>query len=96
MDEGYCGYCEWLFRHRDGADCGALFYANRYFGEESKAYHGKLTYAKNNAILRATEESLTLGANMILGMQVNITEISALKGMLQVAVIGTALKHDVE
>ena len=33
---------------------------------------------------------------MILGMQVNITEISALKGMLQVAVIGTALKHDVE
>ena len=65
-------------------------------GAESNTYHGKLTYAKNKAILRAKAEALTLGANMIFGLQVNITEISAMKGMLLVAVTGTALKHNIE
>ena len=61
---------------------------------ESKSYHDKLVKAKNNAILRAKEEAVSLGANMIFGLQVNINEISAAKGMLLVAVTGTALKHE--
>ena len=66
-----------------------------FVGMESKSYHDKLVKAKNNAILRAKEEAVSLGANMIFGLQVNINEISAAKGMLLVAVTGTALKHEV-
>lgn len=65
-----------------------------FFGAESRSYHDKLVRAKNNAILRAKEEALTMGANMIFGLQVNITEISTGHGMLLVAVTGTALKRE--
>lgn len=65
-----------------------------FFGTESKAYHEKLTLAKNKAIARAKEEAYLLRANMIFGLQVNITEISSSHGMLMFAVTGTALKHE--
>lgn len=78
-----------------GPLAGLLSNVTDLLGIESKSYHDKLVKAKNNALERAKEEAHALGANMIFGIQVNITEIGANISMLLVSVTGTALKRKV-
>ncbi len=63
-----------------------------FFGEESLAYQQKIRDAESKAILMAKMQAVEMGASLISGMSISVSEATSGHGMIMVTCVGTAIK----
>ncbi len=63
-----------------------------FFGKESLAYQEKIRDAESKAILMAKMQAVEMGASLISGMSVSVSEAVSGHGMIMVTCVGTAVK----
>ena len=63
-----------------------------FFGKESLAYQEKSRDAESKAILMAKMQAVEMGASLISGMSVSVSEAVSGHGMIMVTCVGTAVK----
>lgn len=63
-----------------------------FFGMQSEIYNTKLAEGENRCMNMLRSKALTLGANAIIGTDIDYSEAGGLKGMLMVCMAGTAVK----
>ena len=64
------------------------------FGGRSKSYEDELTNARENALKEMEERAASLGANAVIGVDVDYEVLGSDNGMLMVTVSGTAVITD--
>ena len=64
------------------------------FGGRSQSYEDELTNARENALKEMEERAASLGANAVIGVDVDYEVLGSDNGMLMVAVSGTAVITD--
>jgi uncharacterized protein YbjQ (UPF0145 family) len=62
-----------------------------FFGGRSKSYEGELIEARNNALLEMRQRAEAMGANAIVGVDIDYEVLGASSNMLMVTVSGTAV-----
>ena len=62
-----------------------------FFGGRSGSYEGELIRAREEAILEMTQRGMELGANAIVGVDVDYEVLGQANNMLMVTVSGTAV-----
>lgn len=62
-----------------------------FFGGRSNSYEGELIEARENAISEMTNRALSMGANAIIGVDVDYEVLGQGNNMLMVTVSGTAV-----
>ena len=63
-------------------------------GGRSQSYEDELTNARENALKEMEERAASLGANAVIGVDVDYEVLGSDNGMLMVAVSGTAVITD--
>lgn len=63
-----------------------------FFGKESVAYQEKIRDAEGKALLMAKMQAVELGASLISGMTITVSEATSGHGMIMVTCVGTAIK----
>ncbi len=64
------------------------------FGGRSQSYEDELTNARENALKEMEERAASLGANAVIGVDVDYEVLGSDNGMLMVTVSGTAVITD--
>lgn len=64
------------------------------FGGRSQSYEEELTNARENALKEMEERAASLGANAVIGVDVDYEVLGSDNGMLMVTVSGTAVITD--
>ena len=64
------------------------------FGGRSQTYEDELTNARENALKEMEERAASLGANAVIGVDVDYEVLGSDNGMLMVTVSGTAVITD--
>lgn len=64
------------------------------FGGRSQSYENELTNARENALKEMEERAASLGANAVIGVDVDYEVLGSDNGMLMVTVSGTAVITD--
>lgn len=65
-----------------------------FFGGRSGSYEGELIQARNEALREMQERALTLGANAIVGIDIDYEVLGQANNMLMVTASGTAVVTD--
>lgn len=63
-----------------------------FFGKDSIAYQEKIRDAESKAMLMAKMQALDMGASLISGMSISVSEATSGHGMIMVNCIGTAIR----
>lgn len=66
---------------------------SNFFGGRSSTYEDELVNARNNAMREMEQRAMQLGANAIVGVDVDYEVLGADNGMLMVTVSGTAVRY---
>lgn len=64
------------------------------FGGRSNTYEGELIAARENAIREMQERAAQLGANAVVGVDIDYEVLGADNGMLMVTASGTAVRYE--
>jgi len=62
-----------------------------FFGGRSKSYEGELLYARQNAISEMEQRAADMGANAVVGIDVDYEVLGQGGNMLMVSISGTAV-----
>lgn len=62
-----------------------------FFGGRSKSYEGELLYARQNAIAEMEQRAADMGANAVVGIDVDYEVLGQGGNMLMVSISGTAV-----
>lgn len=73
-------------------DIAASF--TNFFGGRSQSYEGELIQARESAIREMEQRALSMGANAIVGVDINYEVLGQGNNMLMVTVSGTAVVID--
>lgn len=73
-------------------DLAASF--NNFFGGRSGSYEEELIQARQNAIREMEERAISMGANAVVGVDIDYEVLGADNGMLMVTASGTAVVTD--
>ncbi len=65
---------------------------SNFFGGRSNTYEQELTKARENALAELAERAEALGANAVVGIDVDYEVLGSDNGMLMVTVSGTAVR----
>ncbi|HHW46233.1 MAG TPA: putative heavy metal-binding protein [Clostridiales bacterium] len=65
---------------------------SNFFGGRSRSYEGELLEARENALREMQEKAHMLGANAVVGVNVDYEVLGANNGMLMVTASGTAVR----
>jgi uncharacterized protein YbjQ (UPF0145 family) len=60
-------------------------------GNQSKGYNDKIKVAENNCLLQLRIQALNLGANAVIGTDIDYSEMGGAKSMVMVCMSGTAI-----
>ncbi len=64
------------------------------FGGRSNTYEGELIAARENAIREMQERAAQMGANAVVGVDIDYEVLGADNGMLMVTASGTAVRYE--
>lgn len=64
------------------------------FGGRSNTYEGELITARENAIREMQERAAQMGANAVVGVDIDYEVLGADNGMLMVTASGTAVRYE--
>jgi len=70
-------------------DIAASF--SNFFGGRSNTYEGELIQARQNAIVEMEQRAAAMGANAVVGVDIDYEVLGADNGMLMVTASGTAV-----
>ena len=73
-------------------DLAASF--SNFFGGRSGSYEEELIQARQNAIREMEERAISMGANAVVGVDIDYEVLGAANGMLMVTASGTAVVTD--
>lgn len=65
---------------------------SNFFGGRSQTYEGELIQARENAMREMTQRAAQLGANAVVGVDIDYEVLGADNGMLMVTASGTAVR----
>ena len=65
-----------------------------FFGGRSQTYEGELQNARQEALRELEQRAMTLGADAVIGIDVDYEVLGANNGMMMVTVSGTAVRLD--
>ena len=65
-----------------------------FFGGRSSTYEGELIQARQNALREMEERALEIGANAVVGVDIDYEVLGSNNGMLMVTASGTAVVTD--
>ena len=67
---------------------------SNFFGGRSATYEDELIQARENAIREMEQRASNLGANAVVGVDIDYEVLGADNGMLMVSVSGTAVRYE--
>ncbi|OPJ64648.1 putative heavy metal-binding protein [Clostridium oryzae] len=67
---------------------------SNFFGGRSRTYEDELIQARENAIREMEERAANLGANGVVGVDIDYEVLGADNGMLMVTASGTAVRYE--
>ena len=67
---------------------------SNFFGGRSSTYEGELIQARQNALREMEERALEIGANAVVGVDIDYEVLGSNNGMLMVTASGTAVVTD--
>lgn len=67
---------------------------SNFFGGRSNTYETELVKARENALREMEERAFQLGANAVVGVDIDYEVLGANNGMLMVTASGTAVKYE--
>ena len=67
---------------------------SNFFGGRSSTYEGELIQARQNALREMEERAREIGANAVVGMDIDYEVLGSNNGMLMVTASGTAVVTD--
>lgn len=67
---------------------------SNFFGGRSKTYEDELIRTRNEALKEMEQRAIQMGANAIVGVDIDYEVLGANNGMLMVTVSGTAVRYE--